>query len=102
MMSIKDLAEEIMEKLNREGFYSEIPEDAMKQAFSEYLHKEYKAMLKVQTSRLKANKKETNKNPDEKEMQKAYGKVEEHLVYVTQELAANTEEDMDYLRCFII
>lgn len=89
-MSIKDIVEEILEKMYRKGYYSEVDALDLKKAFVKHLSKEYRGRLQEETERIESMIDEPSAN----DYQQAYDSVENHLIQTTKLLAATTKEDL--------
>lgn len=97
-MTLKELADTVKEKFDRYGYYSDHGDDKLEDIFVKYLTQEYKKMLKKQTSKIEKEKNRMGVDLSSKKYEEAYGKVEDHLIYVTQLLAANCYEDLEDLK----
>lgn len=100
-MNSDRIADNIIDKLTEDGYYCEMDVEDLKKTLSEYIQNSYDIKLTKESNKLENKKKQTGSAPSSLEYEKSYKEVENHMLYISNEVAASCEDDLDYLKNFI-
>jgi len=100
-MNALEIVDGVIDKLEIEGFYSEMSSKELKDTMRKYIEREYMRKRKMESSRLKKQSIVAGEDASKEEYEKAHNRIEAHMLFITHDLAATSIEDLEDLKNFI-
>lgn len=100
-MNTKEIVNQVFDRLKSEGYYSELEPIELKKVFNRYLLSEYRKAVKQQSIDIEKEKGRSGKEPEMNIYEEAYAQVENHILYISEALAATTKKDINDLKYLV-